>query len=155
MENQVQNFDPSALMQGVKDRIKATFVSLVPDDKWDEMVKQEIEAFFTPQKLIFSEQDRNKAGTWSTTRFAVMEAEMSPFRFLVWEECTKKCQQFMAEKIQKDIFEDSYGGYDQKEELKKIIVEAAPLAAAKFFENISLGMASQLQSQINTINYNR
>lgn len=155
MENQVQNFDPSALMQGVKDRIKATFVSLVPDDRWDEMVKQEIDAFFTPQKLQFSERDKYKDGTWHTTKFAVMETEMSPFRFLVWEECTKKCQQFLSEKIQKEIFEDSYGGYDQKEELKKIIVEAAPLAAAKFFESISYGMANQLQSQINNINYNR
>lgn len=61
----------------------------------------------------------------------------------------------MSDKIQKEIFEDTYGGYDQKEELKKIIVESAPLAASKFFENISLGMMSQLQSQINNIQYNR
>lgn len=34
MENQVEKFDPSRLMEGVKDRIKATFVSLIPDTEW-------------------------------------------------------------------------------------------------------------------------
>lgn len=43
----VQKFDPAMLMQGVKDRIKATFVSLIPDDKWDEMVQKEVDDFFT------------------------------------------------------------------------------------------------------------
>jgi CRISPR/Cas system-associated endoribonuclease Cas2 len=42
----VESFDPSTLMQGVKDRIKATFVSLIPDDRWDEMVKNEVDFFF-------------------------------------------------------------------------------------------------------------
>ncbi len=153
--SEITKFDTSSLMQGVKDKIKATFVSLIPDDKWDEMVNKEIEAFFTPQTLIFSEQDKYTNGSWGAKRFSVIEAEMSPFRFLVWEECIKKCQSFMSDKIQKEIFEDTYGGYDQKEELKKIIVESAPLAASKFFENISLGMMSQLQSQINNIQYNR
>ena len=36
---QVEKFDPSTLMQGVKDRIKATFVSLIPDAQWEQMVK--------------------------------------------------------------------------------------------------------------------
>ena len=31
MDNQVEKFDPSKLMDGVKDIIKATFVSLIPD----------------------------------------------------------------------------------------------------------------------------
>ena len=40
---QVQKFDPATLMQGVKDRIKATFVSLIPEEQWEEMVKKEVD----------------------------------------------------------------------------------------------------------------
>lgn len=42
----IEKFDPSKLMDGVKDRIKATFVSLIPDDQWEIMVKKEIDEFF-------------------------------------------------------------------------------------------------------------
>ena len=45
MENQVEKFDPSRLMEGVKDRVKATFVSLIPDTEWEEMIKKEINTF--------------------------------------------------------------------------------------------------------------
>lgn len=47
MENQIEKFDPSKLMDGVKDRIKATFVSLIPDDAWNSMVEKELYVFTT------------------------------------------------------------------------------------------------------------
>lgn len=47
MENQIEKFDPSKLMDGVKDRIKATFVSLIPDDAWNSMVEKELYVFIT------------------------------------------------------------------------------------------------------------
>jgi len=46
MAQEIQKFDPATLMQGVKDRIKATFVSLIPDEQWEVMVKSEIDRFF-------------------------------------------------------------------------------------------------------------
>lgn len=46
MAEDIQKFDPATLMQGVKDRIKATFISLIPDEQWDQMVKKEIDAYF-------------------------------------------------------------------------------------------------------------
>lgn len=41
MENQIQKFDPSTLMQGVKDRIKSEFVALIPDEQWKQMIENE------------------------------------------------------------------------------------------------------------------
>ena len=41
----IEKFDPSKLMDGVKDRIKSTFVSLIPDDAWEAMVEKEIYVF--------------------------------------------------------------------------------------------------------------
>lgn len=51
MEDQVEKFDPSKLMEGVKDRIKATFVSLIPDDAWNNMIEKEL-YIFTTGKII-------------------------------------------------------------------------------------------------------
>lgn len=46
MDNKtIQAFDPSALMKGVRDRIKSTFVSLIPDEQWEQMVKKEVDDF--------------------------------------------------------------------------------------------------------------
>lgn len=45
MDNNIEKFDPSQLMEGVKDRIKATFVSMIPDDVWNQMVEREIYIF--------------------------------------------------------------------------------------------------------------
>ena len=44
---EIQKFDPATLMQGVKDRIKSTFVSLIPDEQWDQMCQKEIDIFFS------------------------------------------------------------------------------------------------------------
>lgn len=55
MENQIEKFDPSKLMDGVKDRIKATFVSLIPDDAWNSMVEKELYVFTTGKILTHHE----------------------------------------------------------------------------------------------------
>jgi hypothetical protein len=68
MSEQVQKFDPSTLMQGVKDRIKSTFVSLIPDDQWDGMVQKEIDNFFTYKKEAYSGYGSNKQ--YEPTEFA-------------------------------------------------------------------------------------
>ena len=43
---ELQKFDPSTLMDGVRQRIKATFVSLIPDDHWEALCKREVDEFF-------------------------------------------------------------------------------------------------------------
>lgn len=63
MENQqVEKFDPSKLMDGVKDRIKATFVSLIPDEQWEQMVNAESKKFFEPQRIL----ENSYNNTWKT-----------------------------------------------------------------------------------------
>lgn len=45
---EIEKFDPSKLMDGVRDRIKATFVALIPDEQWEVMCKAEMDKFFFP-----------------------------------------------------------------------------------------------------------
>lgn len=44
--SEIEKFDPSTLMEGVRNRVKATFVSLIPDDQWELMIKKEVDDFF-------------------------------------------------------------------------------------------------------------
>lgn len=57
MNNQIEKFDPSSLMQGVKDRIKATFVSLIPDDQWEKLCEKEVHSFFEDRKETYSHRE--------------------------------------------------------------------------------------------------
>ena len=43
-------YDPAKLMDAVRDRIKAEFVGLIPEDTWKQMVKAEVDRFFQQQK---------------------------------------------------------------------------------------------------------
>lgn len=51
--SEIEKFKPENIMQTVKDRIKATFVSLIPDEKWNEMVKNEIDDFFKEKEISY------------------------------------------------------------------------------------------------------
>ena len=56
----IEKFDPSKLMDGVKDRIKSTFVSLIPDDAWEKMVEKEIYVFTTGRIELKSKRNYDK-----------------------------------------------------------------------------------------------
>jgi len=49
-EKQIIQYDPSKLMEMVRDRIRATYVSLIPEEQWSQMVKKEIDAFFVERE---------------------------------------------------------------------------------------------------------
>lgn len=46
MENETKKFDPADAMLSVKEKIKDSFVSLIPEEQWNETVKKEIERYF-------------------------------------------------------------------------------------------------------------
>jgi len=46
MENEVKKFDAADAMLSVKEKIKDAFVSLIPDEQWNEMVQKEIKSYF-------------------------------------------------------------------------------------------------------------
>lgn len=110
MENQqIEKFDPSTLMQGVKDRIKATFVSLIPDTQWEQMVKTEVDDFFKKRESGYN-----------------YKSQVSDFTYLVntclKEECTKR----MTEYLTSDDFITNYtnnGVPVVTEKVKQLIIE--------------------------------
>lgn len=81
MENQVEKFDPSKLMDGVKDRIKATFVSLIPDNQWETMCNAEMKKFFEPTWTGYDGKNKNP----------------SEFEKIVTELMREQCRNYLKE----------------------------------------------------------
>ena len=46
MGEEIKKFDVNEAMQAVKGKIKDAFVSLIPDEQWDAMVKKEVDTYF-------------------------------------------------------------------------------------------------------------
>jgi uncharacterized membrane-anchored protein YjiN (DUF445 family) len=131
MSNQVEKFDPSTLMQGVKDRIKATFVSLIPDDKWEEMVQQEITRYF--QSIPNSRYRDN----------------MSEFSWTVYEAINEHVKQLIKETLANPEFQVNWnnGNATVSEVIQEQIVKRAP-------EIFMQSIQSMIGSAIQNMRYN-
>ena len=150
MCKEIEKFDPSTLMQGVKDRIKATFVSLIPDTKWEEMVEAEVDAFFNVEQKITIAEKAKHTGGFHSTNYQTMELNQTPFRALVWEHCSTLTVQYLKGKISQEYFNSKWGASEEDldEKMKGFIVEAAPIAMAKFFERLIFNATQDLRNSI-------
>lgn len=114
MSNEIEKFDPSTLMQGVKDRIKATFVSLIPDDQWDQMVKKEVDDFF-----------RESNSGYDNRRYT------SEFKIVVWKVLEEEAKIKIKGVLANPEFQTTYNG--NKQELSKTIQDAIVAKAPEIF----------------------
>lgn len=153
--NQLQKFDPSKLMDGVRDRIKATFVSLIPDDAWDSMVEKEIYIFTQGHINVNHETD------WKTTtpdgRHPIISTEtrvpysqkplrdqwnretgkddISPLQEMIREELRKKFRDDLLKYLNSDKYQaffDSEGMTKVSEAIEDIVVKNS----GTIFQNI-------------------
>lgn len=132
--SEIQKFDPSQLMQGVRDRIKATFVSLIPDEQWEQMIKKEADGFFA-KKENYSNRDY-----------------ISDFQ----QECRKVMNDVAKEKV--ILFMKTYdhqlwnGNIDMPEPtdaLKQLLLKMAP----ELFVGMMSNMIQKTISEISRRNY--
>jgi len=56
--NEIKAFDPNEAMKSVKEKIKDSFVSLIPDDQWNTMVKKEVDTYFMERNSSYSQGPR-------------------------------------------------------------------------------------------------
>lgn len=117
---EIEKFDPSKLMDGVKDRIKATFVSLIPEAAWEEMVKAEISRFFNPKVSWNSDreyrsefQDLVRKEIENECKNRLKEYLSSPDFYTVWENnglpATTKAVENMIVKNSGEIMVSMFG----------------------------------------------
>lgn len=142
MENQeVQKFDPATLMQGVKDRIKATFVSLIPDEQWNIMVQKEIDEFFKSNKDRYTYGNRDK---------------MSSFEFLVQECIQEESKKRLIQYLQSEEFNTTWGKNGQVilgEAIKNMIVNNSGEIMINTFGNMFKMMLDNFKIQLQQNRY--
>lgn len=139
MANEVQKFDPSLLMEGVKARIRAEFASLIPDEAWTQMVEKEVQSYFHDK---FENNYRNER----TSKFEDL------IRNLLTEETKKR----FAVYISSAEFERVWGkdGLPAcSEAVKKMIVDNSGEILISFFGGMFEGMLSNFKMQLQNNRY--
>lgn len=140
MENEVQKFDPATLMQGVKDRIKSEFVSLIPDNQWQQMIEKEAKVFFEAKETGYS----------SNRTYA------SDFGILVRDELRKEAQKRLLEYLSSPEFNTMYGEHGQpiaSQKVKELIVDNSGLILQNMFGGMFSMMLSEFSSQLRNRQY--
>lgn len=134
MGNEVEKFDPATLMQGVKDRIKATFISLIPDEQWEQMVQSEINKYFKTEQTGY--RSDNYRSDFTNTVYSVLQ-----------EETKKK----ITEVLSTPEFTVMYTGPDNQltvsDVIKAEIIKKAPEIFASVLEGAIGNVIQQLKNR--------
>jgi hypothetical protein len=128
--SELQKFDPSTLMDGVRKRIKATFVSLIPDEHWEQLCQKEIDSFFI-EKDQYSHNNR----TYHSEFQGVCKEVLT-------EVCKEKIKLFLTEY---DGTVWTNDGIQASEKLKEMIIKMAPEIFAATFSNMFQNAISQMK----------
>lgn len=130
MSTEIQKFDPASLMDGVRSRIKATFVSLIPDEHWDQLCQKEIDTFFREK-----DQYHNSNRTYK-----------SDFQEVCKEVLTEVSKEKIGEYLkQYDATVWTNDGIQASEKLKELIIKMAPEIFAATFANMFQSAVSQMK----------
>lgn len=139
MANEVQKFDPSTLMDGVKMRIRAEFASMIPDEAWTQMIQKEVDFYFHSPTESNYNRDR-------TTRFQDL------IRTLLQEEIKKRFADYLTTEGFTKVWANQ--GYTAcGEAVKKIIIDNSGEILVSFFGGMFTGMLENFKSQLNNNRY--
>lgn len=120
----VAPFDANSSMQQIKDKIKSAFVDMIPDAQWEEMVKTEIEIFFSP---VDSSSHNH--------RYNNNKQQPSPFSHIVAGEL----ENLAKEKLQAYMVEQGnqvFGYAGAKDTMDNIIIKAIKEASSQIFSDV-------------------
>ena len=175
MDNQVEKFDPSRLMEGVKDRIKSTFVSLIPDDQWEKMVEKEIYVFTTGRIEIKSKTDYDKKdehGNYVTEYWEeripytgkdikdgygrLQYHDISPLQKMIREMLNEKFKENLKEYLNSDAYAavyDQYGVVKVGAAIEEILIKNTDTIFKNFMASIMQSAFDQMRYSIQQNNY--
>lgn len=110
------------LIKPIKDKIKDTFASLIPEDQWEELIKKEVNTFFNRENTTsYSSRPSNTDFQLEVQRLLKQQTEEKVKEYLntnfndIWynSEGTDKCNSIVEEAITKNagkILSDMIGG---------------------------------------------
>lgn len=120
MEKEVKKFDANDAMLSVKERIKDAFVSLIPDEQWNEMVQKEIHKYFELKEQRYDNRSHVSDFTIAVHAELAIEVKSRVKTYLqenfnnVWYEngvpvCNAKVEEMITKNAGK-ILSDMIGG---------------------------------------------
>jgi len=115
-------FDPESLIRSVKERIRDTYVSLIPDDQWESMVKKEIHSFF----------NENISNEYSSNSIRV-----STFRKIVWNEMEIAAKEYIKKELD-ELYSTDWNGFNVQP--KQMVLDMCAENSAKILSNMIAGM---------------
>lgn len=133
-EQAVEKFDPSKLMDGVRDRIKATFVSIIPDNHWEKLVQGVINDFMTKKKKGYGYNDELT----------------SDFDNIVKDEL----KMFLKEKISESLNKYMEKEYDKNgnqlinKHIKKLLIDNSEVLVAQMFGHVAENIIQEVQNKM-------
>lgn len=110
--SELTKFNPQDIMQGVRDKIKASFVELIPEEHWNQMVQTEVDSFFQKNIKLDQYDSRNRY--------------VSSFEMMLNAELKKFAEEKIKEYLNGPEFQQewgNHGGPKVSAGLSKIIVE--------------------------------
>lgn len=156
--------EPINFMDKIKEKIKNSFIDLVPEETWDKMVQQEIDNFFEA-KMSFSCDVVNESG-WGTNKRTKTKInfegdnELHPtmFRTLIWDECIARTKEHITSKHVDDMFNASMdsNGQMMSKRFDDLITTSMPIIIDTYFKNMMKSTALNMRQNImNDIQNNR
>ena len=152
---EVTQFDPNALKKRVAETVQSTFGMLIPEDKWNSMVEQEVVAFFeTEENLVWQRREEHTNDPWCKKYYHELIYSMTPFRLMVWQALKEQITERFKKVIDDDKFR-SYVTFSQDGEeteitawMEKKLEEIAPKMAAAMFKNVFAAAVDQAKNEI-------
>lgn len=131
---QVQKFDPATLMQGVKDRIKSTFVSLIPEEQWKEMIEKEVGKFFREYEL-------RQYDTRYVSDFSVL------VNSLLKEEAEKRMKEYLGSPEFQTVWTDN-GPRIISQAIREMMIENSGLILCNMYQEMFTSMLHRFRSEL-------
>lgn len=131
---QVQKFDPATLMHGVKDRIKSTFVSLIPEEQWKEMIEKEVGKFFREYEL-------RQYDIRYVSDFSVL------VNSLLKEEAEKRMKEYLGSPEFQTVWTDNGSGIISQA-IREMMIENSGLILCNMYQEMFTSMLHRFRSEL-------
>jgi hypothetical protein len=144
MTNELMNMQD--LKEKITENVKLNFFNLIPDDKFEKLVNDEIKAFFETTSEKFTIK-----GITNYNKVSKLTTPISPFRAIVWNQCRDIVIARLEKHFRSPEFQtgSEYIDGDYRvllsDKFEKVLEEKANKLAATFFRDM---FAMAIQSSI-------
>lgn len=121
-------------MQGVKDRIKSTFVSLIPEEQWKEMIEKEVGKFFREYEL-------RQYDTRYVSDFSVL------VNSLLKEEAEKRMKEYLGSPEFQTVWTDN-GPRIISQAIREMMIENSGLILCNMYQEMFTSMLHRFRSEL-------